>query len=373
MTIVTRPVVVLFDVDETLIHSGGSGTRSWKAAFEKLYGISADIGAHSTSGETDPQIAKATALAVLGRVPSEDELVRLYVEYLLHLSQDILISPEYRVMPHVEKLLTSLGEAGVILGIVSGAMEGAARTKLLPGNLNRFFVFGAYGSDSTNRGELTKIAIGKATLLHSELVPAQVFVVGDTPNDMKAAIAAEAVPVGVATGTYSIEELRAAGGVHVLGSFEEPFPGLMDGEERIAVIDALAAEQPTDDPIALYERASAQDSYGSEYVAEGLYKSALANGLADVDVYRTICAHVQLASTLRNLGRYQEAVALLGTAQKLDLSPDQQNWVRTFQLLCNLSQGLDVADSKSELSALIPILTKYQISVTRFAKEFGIN
>ena len=226
MANVTRPVVVLFDVDETLIHSGGSGTRSWKVAFEKLYGISADIGAHSTSGETDPQIAKATALAVLGRVPSEDELVRLYVEYLLHLAQDILISPEYRVMPGVEKLLTRLGENGMILGIVSGAMEGAARTKLLPGNLNRFFVFGAYGSDSTNRGELTKIAIGKATLLHSGLVPAEVFVVGDTPNDMKAAIAAGAVPVGVATGTYSIEDLRAAGGVHILESFDDPFPGL---------------------------------------------------------------------------------------------------------------------------------------------------
>ncbi len=147
-----------------------------------------------------------------------------------------------------------------------------------------------------------------------------------------------------------------------------------EGEvERIAVIDALAAERPTDDPIALFERASAQDSYGSEFVAEGFYKSALANGLAEVDVYRTVCAHVQLASTLRNLGRYQEAVSLLDTAQKLDLSPDQQNWVRTFQLLCNLSQGLDVADSKSELSELIPILTKYQISVARFAKEFGIN
>jgi phosphoglycolate phosphatase len=230
MAKVTRPVVVLFDVDETLIHSGGSGTRSWKVAFEKLYGISADIGAHSTSGETDPQIAKATALAVLGRVPSEDELVRLYVEYLLHLSQDILISPEYRVMAGVEKLLTRLGENGVILGIVSGAMEGAARTKLLPGNLNRFFVFGAYGSDSTNRGELTKIAIGKAIILHSELVPAEVFVVGDTPNDMKAAIAAGAVPVGVATGTYSIEDLRAAGGVHVLKSLAEPFPGLPESQ-----------------------------------------------------------------------------------------------------------------------------------------------
>ena len=147
-----------------------------------------------------------------------------------------------------------------------------------------------------------------------------------------------------------------------------------EGEnERIAVIDALAAERPIDDPIALFERASAQDSYGSEFVAEGFYKSALANGLAEVDVYRTVCAHVQLASTLRNLERYQEAVSLLDAAQKLNLSPDQLNWVRTFRLLCNLSLGIDVANSKSELSALIPILTKYQISVTRFAKEFGIN
>jgi len=146
-----------------------------------------------------------------------------------------------------------------------------------------------------------------------------------------------------------------------------------DEVERIAVIDALAAERPTDDPIALFERASAQDSYGSEFVAEGFYKSALANGLAEVDVYRTVCAHVQLASTLRNLERFQEAVSLLDAAQKLNLSPDQRNWVRSFQLLCNLSLGIDVANSKSELAGLIPILTKYQISVTRFAKEFGIN
>ena len=57
-----KPVVVLFDVDETLVHTGGSGTRSWKAAFDKLYGIPADIGEHSSTGETDPQAAAVTAL-----------------------------------------------------------------------------------------------------------------------------------------------------------------------------------------------------------------------------------------------------------------------------------------------------------------------
>jgi phosphoglycolate phosphatase-like HAD superfamily hydrolase len=113
-----------------------------------------------------------------------------------------------------------------MLGLVSGAMEGAARTKLMPAKLNRYFVFGAYGSDSPDRAELTELAIAKAARLHASLTPAQVFVVGDTPRDIEAAQAAGAVSVGVATGHFSTKELVAVGGDHVLGSLEEPFPGL---------------------------------------------------------------------------------------------------------------------------------------------------
>jgi phosphoglycolate phosphatase-like HAD superfamily hydrolase len=221
-----RPVVVLFDVDETLVHTGGSGARSWKAAFEKLYGIPADIGEHSPAGETDPQVARATFGAVLGRDPSDDELGRLYAQYLLHLADDINVSEGYRVLPGAEKTLLRLGEAGVILGLVSGAMEGAARTKLVPANLNRFFVFGAYGSDSPDRAELTRLAIEKAALLHDQLTPSEVYVVGDTPHDMEATNASGAVSVGVASGHYSVEELEAAEGAYVLRSLEDGFPGL---------------------------------------------------------------------------------------------------------------------------------------------------
>ena len=126
----------------------------------------------------------------------------------------------------MEQLLVRLGQAGVILGLVSGAMEGAARTKLMPANLNRFFVFGAYGSDSPDRAELTRLAIEKATGLHDSLSPRDVFVVGDTPRDIDAARAAGAVSIGVASGDYSVVELAAAGRAHVLRSLEDAFPEL---------------------------------------------------------------------------------------------------------------------------------------------------
>jgi len=223
---VDKAVLVLFDVDETLVHTGGAGARSWKRAFEALYDIPADIGAHTSAGETDPEVAGETFRGVLDRDPTPDELGRLYARYLLSLAEEIWTSKEYKVLPGAEKTLSALGEAGVMLGLVSGAMEGAARTKLMPANLNRFFVFGAYGSDSPDRAELTELAIKKGTRLHAKLTAAQVMVVGDTPRDISAAQAAGAVSVGVATGHYSTAELASAGADHVLGSLEDRFPGL---------------------------------------------------------------------------------------------------------------------------------------------------
>jgi phosphoglycolate phosphatase len=224
--VVAKPVAVLFDVDETLVHTGGSGARSWSAAFEKLHGVAADIGQHSSAGETDPQVARETFRGVLGRDPTAEELDHLYAQYLLHLADDIWISEQYKVLPGAEQILARLVEAGVILGLVSGAMEGAARTKLMPANLNRFFLFGAYGSDSADRGELTSLAITKAARLHDTLTADQVFVVGDTPRDIDAAKHAGAVSIAVATGRYSTDELLAAGATHVLASLERAFPGL---------------------------------------------------------------------------------------------------------------------------------------------------
>ena len=220
-----QPLAVLFDIDETLVHTGGSGARSWTWAFEQLHGVSADIGEHSSAGETDPQVGRATFKAVLGRDPGHAEMSRLYSKYLWHLSEDIWTADGYRVLDGATDLLGRLSDAGVILGVISGAMEGAARMKMEPGNLNRYFVFGAYGSDSPDRTEVTRLAIAKASRLHGRsLAPREEFVVGDTPHDVDSARAAGATAVGVATGRYGAEDLQAAEADHVLRSLTEPFP-----------------------------------------------------------------------------------------------------------------------------------------------------
>jgi beta-phosphoglucomutase-like phosphatase (HAD superfamily) len=92
------PTVVLFDVDGTLIDSGGAGARSWAHAFDTLYGISADISSHSEVGETDPVVARKTFEAAVGREPTEAELARLFAVYLLRLSEEVRTSEGYRVL-----------------------------------------------------------------------------------------------------------------------------------------------------------------------------------------------------------------------------------------------------------------------------------
>jgi phosphoglycolate phosphatase-like HAD superfamily hydrolase len=224
-----RPQAILFDVDGLLITTGGAGTRSWSWAFEELYGIPADIGEFTEAGMTDPVVGKITFTCVIGHEPSAEELARVVSHYLMRLPEEVAQSSGYRVLDGVEELLPHLCRNGFLLGITTGAVEAAAHIKLARANLNRFFTFGGYGSDSADRGELTRKAIDRAgEILGSPLDPQRVLVVGDTPKDIAAAHAAHAIGVGVASGHYSEEELNEAGAEYVLGSLEEDLPGIAE-------------------------------------------------------------------------------------------------------------------------------------------------
>jgi phosphoglycolate phosphatase-like HAD superfamily hydrolase len=217
--------VILFDVDGTLITTGGAGSRSWRWAFDRLYGIPADIGRFSEAGMTDPVVGRSTFRGVLGREPTSSELSWLLAAYLRRLPREVASSLGYRVLPGVEPLLRRLSGAGHLLGIVTGALEGAARIKLARGDLNRFFAFGGYGSDSDDRVELTSTAIERASAFAlGEVDPRSVFVVGDTPRDVEAALGAGAVPIGVASGGYDATDLLRAGAADVVVALDQPIP-----------------------------------------------------------------------------------------------------------------------------------------------------
>jgi phosphoglycolate phosphatase-like HAD superfamily hydrolase len=218
-------IAILFDIDGTLLVTGGAGAASWRLAFDELYGVPADIGKFTDAGMTDPDVGRRTFLAVLHREPERKEFTRLLERRLHYLHRTVAESGDYRVLPGVQELLPRLIEDGYLLGLVTGNVEAAAHVKLHRAQLNRFFSFGGYGSDSSDRGELTRIALKRATMVYGEPVsPAQAIVVGDTPHDVEGAHAAGIACVGVGSHHFNVQQLRDAGADYAVASLQEPLP-----------------------------------------------------------------------------------------------------------------------------------------------------
>jgi phosphoglycolate phosphatase len=218
-------VALLFDIDGTLISTGGAGAASWRLAFDELYGIPADIGKFSDAGMTDPEVGRRTFVAVIGHPPSRKEFSRLMERRLHYLYGTVADSKSYRVLAGVDRLLPRLIEQGYLLGLVTGNVEAAAHIKLHRARLNRFFSFGGYGSDSNDRAKLTRLALERAAFVYGEPIdPEQCLTVGDTPRDVTAAHGAGIECVGVASGHFSLEQLREAGADFVIGSLEDDLP-----------------------------------------------------------------------------------------------------------------------------------------------------
>ena len=218
-------LAILFDIDGTLIDTGGAGAASWRLAFDELYGIPADIGKFTDSGMTDPAVGRKTFEAVLEREPERREFTRLMERRLHHLHQTVEESEGYRVLPGVEALLPRLIEDGYLVGLITGNTEAAAHVKLHRAKLNRFFSFGGFGSDSDDRPEVTRIALRRANPVYGEDVDhEQAISLGDTPLDVTGAHAAGIKCVGVGSHNYTAEQLREAGADYAISSLAEELP-----------------------------------------------------------------------------------------------------------------------------------------------------
>jgi phosphoglycolate phosphatase len=232
--------LVLFDIDGTLVLTGGAGMRAMNRACQAVVGGAGMLDGIPVAGRTD-WIILHQALRKAGYDLDDGLFARLRVEYLIHLREEIQ-QPGHgvkSVMPGVPDLLSRLhARDDVCLGLLTGNFEEGARIKLEYFDLWRYFRCGAFGDDAPDRNALVPFALERARRcgLAQDADYEHVLVVGDTPHDVACAHAVGAMPVAVATGSFSIDQLRSTGAPVVLQD-------LSDTDQFVRLVDSALSSR----------------------------------------------------------------------------------------------------------------------------------
>jgi phosphoglycolate phosphatase len=220
--------LLLWDIDGTLIDSGGAGERALKVSLEREFGISDALTWLDWAGRTDKWIARQI-LAHHG-LETDTENIRRFLDGYLAAVAEGMANPHAKTLPGVETALSwAAGHRELAQGLLTGNLERGAKIKLEHFDLWKYFAFGAFADDSEVRNELGPHAIRRAAEHHRiPFNPERVYVIGDTPHDIACGRAIGARTVAVATGKFSVDALRPFGADVVL-------PDLADlaGFERV--------------------------------------------------------------------------------------------------------------------------------------------
>jgi phosphoglycolate phosphatase-like HAD superfamily hydrolase len=214
--------LLLFDIDGTLILTGGAGIRALNRAFSQVVGIVNAMDGIRPHGKTDPAIIREVFKARGESAESPQALQEILDTYVKFLPEEVCQSSNYRIMPGIVQFLADFrSRADLLFGLATGNVERGARIKLERGDLNQYFLFGGFGSDAENRAEIVRFAAEKGARHAGQSVdPRDVFVIGDTPRDIDAGREAGFRTIGVATSDYSKEQLEAAGAELAVADFE---------------------------------------------------------------------------------------------------------------------------------------------------------
>ena len=202
--------VLLFDVDGTLLLSGGAGLRAMNRAFHDVYGVKDGLKGVNLAGRTDTAIIKEACLKH-GKEFEQSTFDQLKETYFEFINDEIKLPVNGKVMmPGIDSLLEELfKKEHVYLGLLTGNWEKSGRIKLEHFGLSHYFSFGAFADDSENRNALLPFAIDRLEAKYKVRPQAgDVYVIGDTPADIQCARPHGAVAVAVATAHYSLEQLR---------------------------------------------------------------------------------------------------------------------------------------------------------------------
>ena len=215
--------LVLFDIDGTLLSAGRAARESVLAALARVYGWTPSNGqSHDFSGKTDPQIVCELVEEAVGKERCHTLLSAALEAYLEEFSRRL--SPEAVVLkPGAAELLDRLAaQSGVTLGLLTGNLERGARMKLEPPGFNRYFPFGAFGSDSPDRYRLPAIALERAYAFSGRRFSGKsIVIVGDSVHDVACGRSLGVRAVAVATGPTRFERLAGEAPDALLESFAD--------------------------------------------------------------------------------------------------------------------------------------------------------
>lgn len=223
---------ILFDIDGTIMDSGGAGTRAMDNAFMELYSVRNAFQTISMAGKTDLQILKE-GLRLHNIDYSNGVIPEFYQTYIRYLKINIRDAMGH-IKPGIREALRELqAQKEFILGLLTGNIEEGARVKLDFFGLNDYFNIGAFGNDDEYRDRLLPVAVDKLFKRSSLHVSySNCIVIGDTPRDISCSKPHGAFSVAVATGPYSAATLSEAGADVVLND-------LSDTEAFLSVIKAV--------------------------------------------------------------------------------------------------------------------------------------
>lgn len=221
-----RPRIILFDIDGTLVSTGGAGRRAMAAALSSFLGRPWRL-SFNFAGMTDRAILRR-AVEEGGGLYDEAAHEAICAIYLDALRSELPRSTGYRTMPGVHAFVDACRAIpGAVVGLGTGNIKAAALMKLAPGGLDGRFVFGGFGDDAEDRAEMLAVGVRRgAELLGGPVEACDVWIIGDTVRDIDAARVLGARCVAVSTGGASVEELADAGAWQAVTDLTQP--GLLD-------------------------------------------------------------------------------------------------------------------------------------------------
>lgn len=201
-------LLLLWDIDGTLISSGGAGMRALQTALRSVFGVDGSLADIDFAGRTDHWIMREV-FRKFGLPATPENFARFFDGYVAALPSE-MANPHARVLPGVREVLRAAAVHGQIAqGLLTGNMRRGAQVKLAHHGLWEHFAFGAFGDDSEFRNELGPHAVRRAAERHGvDFSAANVWVIGDTPHDIACGKIIGARTLAVATGGYPLDELR---------------------------------------------------------------------------------------------------------------------------------------------------------------------